>query len=88
MRFSNVGKSMKNKNKNLDINFEKPLLSFAILRGFQTEETYGWAFRRHMEKTNEFPKILRNNLNNFEILLNFGLISRYYAELITEFSRY
>ena len=64
-----------NKNKNLDINFEKPLLSFAILKGFQTKETYGWAFRRHMEKTNEIPKILRNNLNNFEILLNFGLIS-------------
>ena len=47
-----------NENKNLDINFEKPLLSFAILKGFQTKETYGWAFRRHMEKTNEFPKIL------------------------------
>ena len=28
-----------------------------------------------MEKTNEFPKILRNNLNSFEISLNFGLIS-------------
>ena len=74
MHFSNVGKSMKNKNKNLNINSEKPLLSFTFER-FPTKETYGWAFGRHMEKSNEFPKILRNNLNSFEISLNFGLIS-------------
>ena len=47
-----------NKNKNLDINSEKPLLSFIFWGGFPTKETYGWAFGRHMEKTNEFPKIL------------------------------
>ena len=53
---------------------------FWFSEGPQTKETYGWVFRRHMEKINEFPKILRNGSNNFEICSIFGLISRYYAE--------